>query len=84
MPTLEPLSFHWYAGVPPLVGVAVKVTLVPEQMFVAEAETATAGVIVVPTVIVTGAEVAVAGDAHDSEEVITQVITSPFERVELV
>lgn len=62
----------------------MKVTLVPEQMFVAEAETATEGVRVVPTVIVTGAEVAVAGDAQDSDEVIKHVITSPLERVELV
>ena len=30
---LLPLSFHWYAGiVPPLVGVAVKVTDVPAQI----------------------------------------------------
>jgi hypothetical protein len=30
VPTFEPLSFHWYDGVvPPLVGVAVNVTLVP-------------------------------------------------------
>lgn len=27
-----PLFIHWYVGVPPLVGVAVNVTLVPEQM----------------------------------------------------
>ena len=33
VPTFVPLSFHWYAGVvPPLVGVAVNVTLVPEQI----------------------------------------------------
>ena len=29
----EPFFFHWYVGVlPPLVAVAVKVTLVPEQI----------------------------------------------------
>ena len=34
-PTLAPFSFHWYTGVvPPLVGVAVKVTEVPAQMVV--------------------------------------------------
>jgi hypothetical protein len=38
VPSLTPLTFHWYEGnVPPLVGVAVKVTLVPEQIVVAEA-----------------------------------------------
>jgi hypothetical protein len=37
-PTLVPFTFHWYEGVvPPLVGVAVKVTEVPEQMVVAVA-----------------------------------------------
>ena len=30
LPTFDPLTFHWYEGVvPPLVGVAVKVTLLP-------------------------------------------------------
>ena len=33
VPTLLPFNFHWYAGVvPPLVGVAVNVTLEPEQI----------------------------------------------------
>jgi hypothetical protein len=33
VPTSEPLTFHWYAGdVPPFVGVAVKLTLVPAQI----------------------------------------------------
>jgi hypothetical protein len=33
VPTLLPLTFHWYDGeVPPLVGVAVNVTLVPIQI----------------------------------------------------
>ena len=37
-PMLAPLTFHWYAGVvPPLTGVAVKVTLVPAQTGLAEA-----------------------------------------------
>jgi len=61
-----------------LVGVAVKVTLVPEQMLVADAATATEGTTVVLTVIVTGDDVAVVGDAQDAEEVITQVTTSPL------
>ena len=35
VPTLPPLTFHWYAGgFPPLVGVAVNVLFVPEQIVV--------------------------------------------------
>ena len=48
VPTLTPFFNHWYAGVvPPLVAVAVKVTLVPAQMVVPGlATTATLGVTV--------------------------------------
>jgi hypothetical protein len=60
-----------------LVGLAVKVTLVPEHIVVAEGETATDGVTDGVTVIVIGEDVAVVGDAHDSVEVISTVITSP-------
>ena len=67
-----------------MVGVAVNVTLVPEQMLVALALTSTEGVTEVLTVIVTGVEVAVVGEAQDSEEVITQVTTSPLARAALV
>ena len=56
-----------------MVGVAVNVTLVPEQILVAVALTATEGVTVVLTVIVTGVEVAVVGVAQVAVEVITQV-----------
>lgn len=39
VPALAPLTFHWYAGVvPPFVGVAVKVTDVPEQTGFTEGE----------------------------------------------
>ena len=61
-----------------MVGVAVKVTLVPEQIVVADAATETAGVSVLLTVIATGVDVAVVGDAHEDEDVITQVTTSPL------
>jgi len=64
--------------VPPFAGVAVNVTLVPEQIVVAEAETATEGVTMVLTVIVTELEVAKAGLAQDSDEVITHETTSPL------
>ena len=56
-----------------MVGVAVKVTLVPEQMVVADAATATEGVTVVFTVIATGVEVAVVGDAQVAVDVMMQV-----------
>jgi len=67
-----------------LVGAAVKVTLVPEQMLVDVAETATEGTTDVLTVMVTGVDVAVVGDAQLAVEVITQVTTSPLFRVALV
>ncbi|MPM59197.1 hypothetical protein SDC9_106037 [bioreactor metagenome] len=63
-----------------MVGVAVNVTLLPVQILVAEAETETAGVTAEPTVMVTGADVAVAGVAQVAVDVITQVTTSPFVR----
>lgn len=56
-----------------MVGVAVNVTLVPEQILVAVALTATDGVTLVFTIIVTGVEVAVVGVAHVAVDVITQV-----------
>lgn len=65
-------------------GEAVKVTLVPEQMFVDVAETATDGTTDVLTVMVTGVDVAVAGEAHVAVDVITQVTTSPLARAALV
>lgn len=63
---------------PPFAGVAVNVTLVPEQIVVAEAETATEGVTMVLAVMVTELEVAEAGLAQASEEVITHETTSPL------
>jgi hypothetical protein len=55
VPTLAPFNIHWYAGVdPPLVGVAVKVTLVPAQMLLsASSETIVIlGVTVLVTIVV--------------------------------
>ena len=70
--------------VPPLVGVAVKVTLVPEQIVVAEAEililTGRFGF----TVIVTVFEVAGFPVAQVAFEVSTQVTTSLFASEALV
>ena len=44
VPTFDPLTVHWYTGLePPNCAVAVKVTLVPEQMVDAVALTETLG-----------------------------------------
>ena len=50
-PTIVPFAYHWYIGeAPPLVGVAVKVTLWPAQIEVAVATLLTLGVNVELTV----------------------------------
>lgn len=61
---------------PPFVGVAVKITLVPEQIVVALAAILTDGVTVVVTVIVIALDVALTGTAQTDEEVITTVTIS--------
>ena len=82
MPTFVPFNFHWKEGVPPFVGVAVKITFTPEQMVVALAAMLTEGVAVELTVIVIALEVALAGLAQGIEEVMTTVTTSLLERDE--
>jgi hypothetical protein len=68
-----------------LVGVAVNVTLCPEQIAPEGfAPMLTLGVTEVFTVIVIAFEVAVAGLAQSELEVITQVIISPFSSVLLL
>jgi hypothetical protein len=67
-----------------LVGVAVKVTLVPEHMVVAEAEILTLAGRFGFTVIVTVLEVAGFPVAQVAFEVNTQVTTSLFANVEFV
>jgi hypothetical protein len=75
--TLLPFRYHSYVGLPPLIGVAVKVTEVPAQ-------TAPAGraAMFTPacksgfTVIMM--EFDVAGVKHGKSEVITTVIASPL------
>jgi hypothetical protein len=65
--------------VPPFVGVAVNVTLVPEQIVLPGlALMLTDGTTVDPTVIVMPVDVAVVGLAQANDEVITTVTTSPF------
>ena len=64
-----------------MVGVAVKVTLVPEQMLVADATMLTEGITVGVTVIFTALLVAATGKAQAREEVITTVTILPFARL---
>ena len=63
-----------------MVGVAVKITLVPAQMVVAVALILTAGVTGAVTVIVMALDVAVGCVTQVSEVVMTTVITSLFTR----
>ena len=63
-----------------MTGVAVKITLVPEQMVVAEALILTDGVTGEVTVMVMAFDVAVDCVTQVSEDVITTVITSLFTR----
>ena len=62
-------------------GVAVKITLVPEQIVLALAPIVTEGVAVEVTVIVIELDVALAGDAQTIDDVITTVTTSLLARV---
>ena len=66
-----------------MAGVAVKVTLVPEQIVLpGAAAMLTDGVTFEVTVIVIALDVTGLGLAQASDEVITQVTTSPFASVE--
>ena len=77
--TLVPFNFHWYVGVaPPLVGVAVKVTEVPAQTGLAEAETETLTGRLGFTVMVTVFDVAGLPVGQVAFEVSTQVTASLF------
>lgn len=84
-PMFTPFFFHWYAGTePPFVMDEVKVTLLPAQIVVADVLMVIVGTGEAVTVIVTGLEVAVAGDAQVAFEVNTQVNTSLFAIVAVV
>ena len=79
VPTLVPFTFHWYAGVvPPLVGVAVKVTEVPEHTGLAEAPIVTLTGRFGFTVMVTVLDVAGLPVAQVASEVRIQVIALLF------
>jgi hypothetical protein len=74
-----PFFFHWYVGVvPPLVGVAVKFTAVPEQTVVASAAILTAGVRLEVTVTVTVLLVATVVEVHAALLVMTKEMASLF------
>jgi hypothetical protein len=81
VPTFTPLSFHWYKGdAPPFVGVAVKLTSVPEQIAPGgEAAMLTPAGNRGFTEIVIPADTAGLPVVHVAFEVSTQVMTSPFE-----
>ena len=69
---------------PPLVGVAVKVTFVPVQIVLpGVAAMLTDGATLPVTAMVIAFAVAVVGLAHASDDVITTVTTSPLASVEL-
>jgi hypothetical protein len=70
--------------VPPFVGVAVNVTLVPEQMVVAEAEILTLTGRFGFTVMVTVFDVAGLPVAHVALEVITHITVLPLAKALLV
>ena len=77
-PIFTPFFFHWYPGIdPPLVGVAVNVTDVPEQIVVpGAAAIVTDGTKTGLTVIVIALLVEAFGTAQEALLVITTVITS--------
>jgi hypothetical protein len=82
VPALTPLIFHWYAGVPPSVGVAVNVTEVPAQIAPdGAAVMLTAGVSGEVTIMVIEEEVAGLPVVQSALEVSSHVTTSPLRGV---
>ena len=67
-----------------MVGVALKVTLVPGQIVVNDAATTTEGVTDAVTIIVIVLDVAVAGIAQAALEFMTTVTRSPLAKTEEV
>jgi hypothetical protein len=79
LPAFTPFTFHWYAGgVPPFVGVAVKVTEPPIQKGFDEAEMEILTVRLGLTTIVKGMLDAGLPDVQVSEDVSVQMMTSLF------
>lgn len=87
VPTLLPFTFHWYDGVvPPLLGVAVKVTEAPDALGLVPEVIAmlTAGVTAVLKLMVMLLLVAVVVLAQAKFDVKTHVTTWPAVKVEVV
>ena len=85
MPVETPFTSQSYTGVvPPLTGVAVKVTEVPVQIGLAEAMMETPAVGVVPTIIVIALEVAGLPVTQVRDEDKVTVTLSPSFKVLLV
>ena len=85
VPTFVVPTFHWYDGVvPPLAGVAVNVTELPEHIVSAAVAICTDGVTAALITIVIELEVAVAGDAQAAVEVMTQDTACPLVSVVVV
>ena len=77
LPLFDPFTFHWYEGdVPPFTGVAVKLTVAPAQIVVADAVIDTLGVTAAFTVIVIVFDVSFVFDAQATLLVNTQENTS--------
>lgn len=80
LPTGLPLISHWYAGdAPPLTGVAVKVTEVPEHISLEEAAILTETGAVELTVMVTMLDIAGLPVAQARSEVICTLTWSPLD-----
>ena len=84
LPTLAPLTSHWYEGEPPLTGVAVKVIAVPSHTPLADDAMETVGVTEGFTIIDTVLELAVDAEAQLAVDIIVQDTISPFCSIELV
>lgn len=85
VPAFVPFTFHWYVGLDPaFVAVAVKVACVPLHTVVAAVLMLMDGELFGFTVITTGEEVAVAGEAQPEELVSTTRTVSLFNSVLLV
>lgn len=79
-PTFEPFTLHWYAGrAPPFAGTAVKVTEVPWQTGLEEAEMVTeAGRFAAATMVIAFEVTGFIPVIQLLTEVILQVMMSPF------
>ncbi len=77
--------FHWYEGkVPPFVIVEVNVTICPLHIVFPKLDAIeTVGTAIGFTIIITGVEVALFGEAHTSDDTILTVTLSPLFSVEV-